>query len=173
MPAPSTGNPEVLGKRPTTPDRRGRAPTILQPLSTQGDAITNHTYRVIEISEPHPTESTRRSATVWHERRRPHADSTGSKCNRFVATSKTEPLHTFQITIKVGSGTVEAGRKVIIAQRLKLSRCAGTSPPATGILTPRCDQAGGRCTTSGRNRTTDRHRLNCLSSPESRSTTST
>jgi hypothetical protein len=78
--------------------RRRRALDYLPPLPTQRDAISNNTYRVIEIigTESHPTESTQPSATVWQERRRPHADSTGSKCNRFVAASRTEPLHTFQ-----------------------------------------------------------------------------
>jgi hypothetical protein len=54
----------------------------------------------------------------------------------------------------VGSGTVEASFKAIIAQRLKLSGMRWNIPAATGILTLRCHQASGRCTTSARNRTT-------------------
>jgi len=56
--------------------------------------MSNHTYRVIEITGTSPDAIDAATAPVWHERRRPHADSTGSKCNRFVATSRTEPSHT-------------------------------------------------------------------------------
>jgi len=44
----------------------------------------------------------------------------------------------------VGSGTVEAGCKAIIGQRLKLSGMRWNIPGATGILTLRCQQASGR-----------------------------
>ncbi|CCK63908.1 ISKra4 family transposase [Mycobacterium canetti] len=44
----------------------------------------------------------------------------------------------------VGSGTVEAGCKVLIGQRLKLSGMRWNLPGATGILTLRCHQASGR-----------------------------
>jgi hypothetical protein len=44
----------------------------------------------------------------------------------------------------VGSGTVEAGCKAIIGQRLKLSGMRWNIPGATGILTLRCHQASNR-----------------------------
>jgi hypothetical protein len=44
----------------------------------------------------------------------------------------------------VGSGTVEAGCKAVIGQRLKLSGMHWSQPGATGILTLRCQQASGR-----------------------------
>ncbi|MGH3221069.1 MAG: hypothetical protein ACRDPY_20645 [Streptosporangiaceae bacterium] len=44
----------------------------------------------------------------------------------------------------VGSGTVEAGCKAVIGQRLKLSGMHWTVPGAAGILTLRCQQASGR-----------------------------
>jgi hypothetical protein len=44
----------------------------------------------------------------------------------------------------VGSGTVEAGCKSVIGQRLKLSGMRWTEPGATGILTLRCQQASSR-----------------------------
>jgi hypothetical protein len=44
----------------------------------------------------------------------------------------------------VGSGTVEAGCKAVIGQRLKLSGMHWTCDGATGILTLRCHQASGR-----------------------------
>ena len=44
----------------------------------------------------------------------------------------------------VGSGTVEAGCKAIIGQRLKLSGMRWNIPGATAILTLRCQQASGR-----------------------------
>ena len=44
----------------------------------------------------------------------------------------------------VGSGTVEAGCKAIIGQRLKLSGMRWNIPGATGILTLRCQHASGR-----------------------------
>jgi hypothetical protein len=43
-----------------------------------------------------------------------------------------------------GSGAVEAGCKAVIGQRLKLSGMHWSQPGATGILTPRCQQASGR-----------------------------
>jgi hypothetical protein len=42
------------------------------------------------------------------------------------------------------SGAVEAGCKAVIGQRLKLSGMSWSQPGATGILTLRCQQAGGR-----------------------------
>jgi hypothetical protein len=44
----------------------------------------------------------------------------------------------------VGSGTVEAGCKAVIGQRLKLSGMRWSVRGATGILTLRCQQASGR-----------------------------
>ncbi|MGC1286864.1 MAG: ISKra4 family transposase, partial [Streptosporangiaceae bacterium] len=44
----------------------------------------------------------------------------------------------------VGSGTVEAGCKAVIGQRLKLSGMRWTEPGATGILTLRCHDASNR-----------------------------
>jgi hypothetical protein len=44
----------------------------------------------------------------------------------------------------VGSGTVEAGCKAVIGQRLKLSGMRWSQPGATGILTLRCQQASNR-----------------------------
>jgi hypothetical protein len=44
----------------------------------------------------------------------------------------------------VGSGTVEAGCKALVGQRLKLSGMRWTEHGATGILTLRCQQASGR-----------------------------
>jgi hypothetical protein len=44
----------------------------------------------------------------------------------------------------IGSGTVEAGCKAIIGQRLKLSGMRWNVPGATSILTLRCQQASGR-----------------------------
>jgi hypothetical protein len=44
----------------------------------------------------------------------------------------------------VGSGTVEAGCKAVIGQRLKLSGMRWTEQGATGILTLRCHQASDR-----------------------------
>jgi hypothetical protein len=44
----------------------------------------------------------------------------------------------------VGSGTVEAGCKSVIGQRLKLSGMRWTEHGATGILTLRCHEASGR-----------------------------
>jgi hypothetical protein len=44
----------------------------------------------------------------------------------------------------IGSGTVEAGCKAIIGQRLKLSGMRWNIPGATGILTLRCQQASDR-----------------------------
>ena len=43
----------------------------------------------------------------------------------------------------IGSGTVEAGCKAVIGQRLKLSGMRWTEPGATGILTLRTQQASG------------------------------
>ena len=44
----------------------------------------------------------------------------------------------------VGSGTVEAGCKAIIGQRLKLSGMRWNIPGATGILTLRCHRGSNR-----------------------------
>jgi hypothetical protein len=44
----------------------------------------------------------------------------------------------------VGSGTVEAGCKSVIGQRLKLSGMRWTEHGATGILTLRCHEASNR-----------------------------
>jgi hypothetical protein len=44
----------------------------------------------------------------------------------------------------IGSGTVEAGCKAVIGQRLKLSGMRWNIPGATGILTLRCQHASGR-----------------------------
>ena len=44
----------------------------------------------------------------------------------------------------VGSGSVEAGCKAVVAQRLKLSGMRWSVRGATGIATLRCQEAGGR-----------------------------
>ena len=44
----------------------------------------------------------------------------------------------------IGSGTVEAGRKTLIGQRLKLSGMRCNIPGATGIITLRCHRASDR-----------------------------
>ncbi len=44
----------------------------------------------------------------------------------------------------IGSGTVEAGCKAVIGQRLKLSGMRWNIPGATGVLTLRCQQASNR-----------------------------
>ena len=44
----------------------------------------------------------------------------------------------------VGSGTVEAGCKAVIGQRLKLSGMRWSVPGATGIATLRCQEASNR-----------------------------
>lgn len=44
----------------------------------------------------------------------------------------------------VGSGAVEAGRKAVVGQRMKLSGMRWNIPGATGILTLRCQQASNR-----------------------------
>jgi hypothetical protein len=44
----------------------------------------------------------------------------------------------------IGSGTVEAGCKAVIGQRLKLSGMRWNIPGATGILTLRYEQASNR-----------------------------
>jgi hypothetical protein len=43
-----------------------------------------------------------------------------------------------------GSGAVEAERKAVIGQRLKLSGMRWSQPGATAIPTLRCQQASGR-----------------------------
>ena len=49
-----------------------------------------------------------------------------------------------ELGLFIGSGTVEAGCKAIIGQRLKLSGMRWNIPGATAILTLRCQQASGR-----------------------------
>ena len=49
-----------------------------------------------------------------------------------------------QLGMFVGSGTVEAGCKAIIGQRLKLSGMRWAVPGAAGIATLRCQEASGR-----------------------------
>lgn len=49
-----------------------------------------------------------------------------------------------QLGLFIGSGTVEAGCKAVIGQRLKLSGMRWTKPGATGILTLRCQQASNQ-----------------------------
>ena len=44
----------------------------------------------------------------------------------------------------IGSGTVEAGCKAVVGQRLKLSGMRWNIPGANGILTLRCEQASNR-----------------------------
>ena len=44
----------------------------------------------------------------------------------------------------IGSGTVEAGCKAVLGQRLKLSGMRWNVPGATGIATLRCQQASNR-----------------------------
>jgi hypothetical protein len=44
----------------------------------------------------------------------------------------------------IGSGTVEAGCKAVLAQRLKHSGMRWNIPGATGILTLRCHRASDR-----------------------------
>jgi hypothetical protein len=52
--------------------------------------------------------------------------------------------HYRQLGLFIGSGTVEAGCKAVIGQRLKLSGMRWTRPGATGILTLRCQQASNQ-----------------------------
>ena len=52
--------------------------------------------------------------------------------------------HFRSLGLFVGSGTVEAGCKAVIGQRLKLSGMHWSCAGATGILTLRCQQASGR-----------------------------
>jgi hypothetical protein len=52
--------------------------------------------------------------------------------------------HYRQLGMFVGSGTVEAGCKAIIGQRLKLSGMRWNTPGATGIATLRCQEASNR-----------------------------
>jgi hypothetical protein len=52
--------------------------------------------------------------------------------------------HFRSLGLFVGSGTVEAGCKAVIGQRLKLSGMHWSVPGATGILTLRCHEASGR-----------------------------
>jgi hypothetical protein len=54
----------------------------------------------------------------------------------------------------IGSGTVEAGCKAVIGQRLKLSGMRWNIPGATGILTLRCHHASAAGSRSGHSRTT-------------------
>ena len=57
--------------------------------------------------------------------------------------------HFRSLGLFVGSGTVEAGCKAVIGQRLKLSGMHWSCDGATGILTLRCQQASGRWKKSG------------------------
>jgi hypothetical protein len=52
--------------------------------------------------------------------------------------------HYRELGLFIGSGTVEAGCKAVIGQRLKLSGMRWTRPGATGILTLRCQQASNQ-----------------------------
>jgi hypothetical protein len=52
--------------------------------------------------------------------------------------------HFRDLGLFVGSGTVEAGCKAVIGQRLKLSGMRWSQPGATGILTLRCQEASHR-----------------------------
>jgi hypothetical protein len=52
--------------------------------------------------------------------------------------------HYRQLGLFIGSGTVEAGCKAVIGQRLKLSGMRWTRPGATAILTLRCQQASNQ-----------------------------
>jgi len=52
--------------------------------------------------------------------------------------------HFRQLGMFVGSGVVEAGCKSLVGQRLKLSGMRWTIAGATGIITLRCHDAGGR-----------------------------
>ena len=52
--------------------------------------------------------------------------------------------HYRKLGMFIGSGTVEAGCKAVIGQRLKLSGMRWTRPGATGILTLRCQQASNQ-----------------------------
>lgn len=52
--------------------------------------------------------------------------------------------HYRQLGLFIGSGTVEAGCKAVIGQRLKLSGMRWTRPGATGILTLRAQQASNQ-----------------------------
>jgi hypothetical protein len=74
-----------------------------------------------------------------------------------LATERDKALHYFEtnahrmhyaryrsLGLFVGSGTVEAGCKAVIGQRLKLSGMRWTEQGATGILTLRCHQASNR-----------------------------
>jgi hypothetical protein len=74
-----------------------------------------------------------------------------------LATERDKALHYFEtnacrmhyaryrsLGLFTGSGTVEAGCKSVIGQRLKLSGMRWTEPGATGILTLRCQDASNR-----------------------------
>jgi hypothetical protein len=50
----------------------------------------------------------------------------------------------WQLGMFIGSGAVEAGRKAIVARRLKPSGMRWTQAGATGILALRCLQASNR-----------------------------
>jgi len=52
--------------------------------------------------------------------------------------------HFRELGMFVGSGTVEAGCKAVIGQRLKLSGMRWTVPGATSIATLRCQEASNR-----------------------------
>jgi len=81
-----------------------------------------------------------------------HLRFTGS-----LARERDKALHYFQanahrmryrhfraLGMFVGSGTVEAGCKAIIGQRLKLSGMRWNIPGATGLATLRCQEASNR-----------------------------
>jgi hypothetical protein len=52
--------------------------------------------------------------------------------------------HYRDLGLFIGSGTVEAGCKTIVAQRLKLSGMRWTIPGATAVLTLRTQHANNR-----------------------------
>jgi hypothetical protein len=81
----------------------------------------------------------------------------GLKFRGSLATERDKALHYFDtnahrmryawyrsLGLFVGSGTVEAGCKAIVGQRLKLSGMRWTERGATGILTLRCQEASNR-----------------------------
>jgi hypothetical protein len=71
--------------------------------------------------------------------------------------------HYRKLGMFIGSGTVEAGCKAVIGQRLKLSGMRWSRPGATGILTLRCQQASDRweeiCTPPHNQTPTSNHAL--------------
>jgi flavin-binding protein dodecin len=95
--------------------------TILQPLPTQRDAISNNTYRMIENIGISPD---RIDAAICNGLARAAETTRGLDWFEVQSVSghlENRAIARLPITIKVGSSTVEAGCKAILAQRLKRS----------------------------------------------------